>query len=49
MEPSLLLGGLVFLKFLDDEVHRIENISMDLVIRIIIQLPAFMLGDSASD
>lgn len=49
MKASLCSFRLVFLEFVDDEVHGVEHVALELVIGVVVEMSASVLGDPLPD
>lgn len=49
MKASLCSFGLMFLEFVDDEVHGVEDVALELVIGVVVEVSASVLGDPLPD
>lgn len=49
MRVSLWAFGLVLLEFVDDEVHGVEDVALELVVGVVVEVPAAVLGDALPD
>lgn len=49
MPASFPTFGLVVLELVDDEVHGVENIALELVVGVVFEVSAAVFGDSLAD
>lgn len=49
MLSSFATFGLVFLEFVDDEVHGVEDIGVEFVIGVVVEVSAAVFDDSLAD
>lgn len=49
MKVSLSTFGLMLFEFVDDEVHGVEDVALELVIGVVVEVSASVLGDPLPD